>query len=181
MRAVLDACVLYPAALRDALLYPAVLGIYEPVWSPEIMGEVSRNLAKNGAASKAGATATCRGMDRAFPAASVAPPAGLVQGMPGHPKDRHVVAVAVAAGAPLIVTANLGDFPERDLSRIGVLAVHPDPFLCALVDFDPPGMAAAVRQHQAKLARPPVKMADMLATLANTVPDFVDLVRPLVV
>jgi len=45
--ALLDACVLYPAALRDTLLRAAPRGLYRPQWSALIIDEVSRNLREN--------------------------------------------------------------------------------------------------------------------------------------
>ncbi len=50
------------------------------------------------------------------------------------PKDRHVVAAAVKAGAQVITTANLKDFaalPEA------VEAQSPDEFLLNMLDLDP--------------------------------------------
>jgi len=41
--AVLDACVLIPAALRDLLLSCADVGVFRPVWQDEILNEVKRN------------------------------------------------------------------------------------------------------------------------------------------
>lgn len=49
---VLDACVLYPAALRDTLLRAADTGLYRLHWSEEILDEVRRNLIKNGVADE---------------------------------------------------------------------------------------------------------------------------------
>lgn len=42
--AVLDANVLIPAAPRDTLLRAAELGLFQPVWSDQILDEVQRNL-----------------------------------------------------------------------------------------------------------------------------------------
>jgi hypothetical protein len=42
--AVLDACVLIPAAVRDTLLRTAEAGLYRPFWSRDILDEVERNL-----------------------------------------------------------------------------------------------------------------------------------------
>jgi hypothetical protein len=36
---VLDACVLYPASIRDLLLNLAQLGLFKPRWSDEIQNE----------------------------------------------------------------------------------------------------------------------------------------------
>ena len=45
--AILDACVIYPAPIRDILLNLADLEIYAPKWSEIIQEEWIRNLLKN--------------------------------------------------------------------------------------------------------------------------------------
>ncbi|MDR0626553.1 MAG: hypothetical protein LBG11_04710 [Bifidobacteriaceae bacterium] len=45
------------------------------------------------------------------------------------PKDRPVLAAAVAAGAGFVITRNVRDFGPGDLARHGVSAVHPGVFL----------------------------------------------------
>ncbi len=44
---VLDACVLYPAPVRDILLSLANEGLFKPKWSNEIQNEWTRNLLSN--------------------------------------------------------------------------------------------------------------------------------------
>ena len=44
---VLDACVLYPAPLRDFLLRLALTGLFAARWTDEIHQEWIRNLSKN--------------------------------------------------------------------------------------------------------------------------------------
>lgn len=44
MLVVLDACVLYPASLRDLLLTLAVFDAYAVAWTEEILEEVRRNV-----------------------------------------------------------------------------------------------------------------------------------------
>jgi hypothetical protein len=45
--AVYDACVLYPAPLRDLLMWLALSGRFRARWTQEIHGEWKRNLLKN--------------------------------------------------------------------------------------------------------------------------------------
>jgi len=47
--------------------------------------------------------------------------------------DRHILASAVAAGLPVVVTRNVHDFGRNDLAHAGVSAVHPDRFLSQMV------------------------------------------------
>ena len=42
--AVLDACVLYPAALRDLWMHLAVRSVFQPKWTPRIQEEGIRNV-----------------------------------------------------------------------------------------------------------------------------------------
>ena len=39
MKAVLDACVLYPTVLREILIGVADAGLYQPLWSARILDE----------------------------------------------------------------------------------------------------------------------------------------------
>lgn len=63
-------------------------------------------------------------MRRFFPEAEVDGYQDLVDQMTNHPKDRHVLAAAVAARADFIVNANLRDFPVHALDPHAVEALH---------------------------------------------------------
>jgi hypothetical protein len=76
-----------------------------------------------------------------------------------------VLAAAVEAKAAVIVTFNLADFPAAALAPLGVQALHPDVFLCALFDAAPSPFLAAVALHRASLRRPPKTGEEYVATL----------------
>ena len=77
-------------------------------------------------------------MNKALPTASVSDyeVAGTDINLP-DPDDVHVLAVALAAGAEVIVTANLRDFPEQVLAQYGVRAISPSEFLTDLLAEQP--------------------------------------------
>ena len=170
---VLDANVLFPFTLRDTLLRAAAAGFYQVRWSAQILDEVTRNLVSTGTMAESSANRLRDAMERTFPDAAVTDYEPLVDAMPNHPKDRHVAAAAVKAGAQLIVTANLKDFavlPE------GIEAQGPDDFLCHLFDLDPDAFDAVLREQAADLQRPPVSFRDLLERLARVVPQLVEIV-----
>ena len=168
-KVVLDANVLYPFTLRDTLLRAAAEGLYQLYWSAEILDETIRNLVGNLAMSKEQGARLRATMERAFPEAEVTGYEALVGSMKNEPKDRHVAATAIKAGAQVIVTMNLRDF--HDLPE-GVEAQSPDDFLSNLFDLDPVGMVELLRDQAASLKKPPRSFEDVLAALAKVVPDF---------
>ena len=164
-RVVLDACVLYPMHLRDVLLQAAAEGLYQAYWSEEILDEATRNLIKNVQITEAQATHLISAMAGAFPESMVMDYQHLVPAMRNDPKDRHVAAAAVKAGAQVVVTANM-----RDFSRLpdGMEAQTPDEFLCNLFDLDPDRMMHALERVCARRKRPPNDVRSLVdATLCS--------------
>ena len=53
------------------------------------------------------------------------------------PKDRHVLACAIAGHAEIIVTFNLADFPPKALEKWSIVAMHPQDQLLSLYGLDP--------------------------------------------
>jgi hypothetical protein len=92
----LDTCVLLKSYLCDTLLSIAEVGTFRPLWSDHVLEEeLRRNLVKAGAKPEAvehrlGQMATY------FPDARVTGYEQLIGSMTNHPKDRHVLAAAVA-------------------------------------------------------------------------------------
>ncbi|MBW6507171.1 MAG: PIN domain-containing protein [Rhodobacteraceae bacterium] len=151
MRAVLDACVLYPTALREMLLGAAAAGLYEPLWSARILEEWARATVKLGPAEEAFARGEIAALKAAFPGASVAPRAGLEARLhlPDE-NDIHVLAAAIAGGADAIITLNRADFPRGTLAAEGIARRDPDGFLWELWSHHPAAIAAVAEAVRAR-------------------------------
>lgn len=151
MKAVLDACVLYPSVLREILIGVAARGRFAPLWSARILGEWQRAAARlgpEGAAIAAGEIATLRAE---WPKAEiVAGPALEKRLWLPDPADAHVLASAISGGAAVIVTQNLRDFPSRALAPEGVQAQSPDDFLMACWLTDAGAVEDTIRLVHAK-------------------------------
>jgi predicted nucleic acid-binding protein len=155
--AVLDANVLYPAAMRDILLRLAARGLYKPKWSAIIHEEWIRNLvADRPDLSRESLDRVRQVMNKHFPDATVTAFENLIRDLTLQDQhDRHVLAAAIKGKADVIVTQNLKDFPGSYLEQFGLAALHPDAFACTLFDTDPEATLQAVSDHRAALRNPP--------------------------
>ncbi len=81
------------------------------------------------------------------------------------PDDRHVLAAAIHAGAQIILTFNLSDFPSELLEKFHIEAVHPDTFATRLLDENSNSVLEAMRIHRASLKNPKKTAAEYIETL----------------
>lgn len=162
-RVVLDACVLYPFTVRDVLLQAAANDFYQAYWSATILDEAVRNLIADQRISAENAERLKSAMRSAFPESEVTDYEHLIPAMRNDPKDRHVVAAAVKAGAQVIVTSNRRDF--FDLPS-GIEVQSPDQFLSNLFDLDPPNMLRVFDALARRYRKPPRTIARILESLA---------------
>lgn len=158
--AVYDACVLYPAPLRDFLMWLALSGRFRARWSTQIHDEWKRNLLKNRPDLKAEQVdRTSVLMDQAIPDARVTGHEDLIDGLTlPDPDDRHVLAAAIRCNASVIVTFNDKDFPADILAGFGVEAQHPDVFAENLFDLDQAAVVAAAQRQRQQLKNPPMEV-----------------------
>lgn len=180
--AVLDTCVLYPFSLCDILLRLADRELYDLYWSGRILEELGRNLVEHGLTS-AQATHRVDQMRRAFPAAEVSRTAvvRLEPRMTNDPKDRHVLAAAVAAKSEAVVTFNVRHFATDACAPYGVRVLHPDQFLIGLHDLDHQSVEDEIAAQAAALRRPPVSSAQLVGMLERAgVPEFAAILRRVV-
>lgn len=156
--AVFDACVLYPAPLRDFLMWLALSGRFRARWTDLIHDEWVRNLLKNRPElDPANLQRTVACMNAAIPDALVTGHEALVEGLTlPDPDDRHVLAAAIRCGASVIVTFNERDFPEDRLAPFGIEVQHPDEFIDNLFDLDQAAVVAAAQKQRHTLKNPPI-------------------------
>ncbi len=132
--AIYDACVLYPAPLRDFLLQLALTDLFRAKWTDEIHEEWISSLL----ATRSDLTRERLERTRALMNSNVRDClvdgyqqlTASIEGMP-DPGDRHVMAAAIHCRADAIVTFNLKDFPSELLRRHNIEAIHPDDFIRA--------------------------------------------------
>ncbi|MDW3687511.1 PIN domain-containing protein [Cupriavidus sp. CV2] len=165
--ALYDACVLYPAPLRDFLMWLGLSGRFRARWSAQIHDEWKRNLLKNRldlTAEQVNRTADL--MDLAIPDGLVSGYEDLVAGLTlPDANDRHVLAAAIRCNASVIVTFNEKDFPAEVLSGFGIEAQHPDEFAGNLFDLDPAAVVSAAQLQRRQLKNPPMDTDSYLHTL----------------
>jgi predicted nucleic acid-binding protein len=175
--ATLDACVLIPSAVRDLLLRCDEADLYRCRWSEEILAEVERNLGKLGVVSS-NAERLLHQMQDAFESAMVdASYKGLTPLMTNHPKDRHVLAAAVASKSEYIVTENLADFPPECVQIHDIRVVTADQFLCMLAERTPAKILAVAQARAQQQSRPPETLDEMLSRLERSLPKLVQRIR----
>ena len=166
MRAVIDACALYPTVLRHILMGVADAGLITPLWSARLFAEW-KGVAARHAPVDAMVTAGEIGLLRAaYPAAEIPADAALERQLwlPDS-GDIHVLATAITGQADAIITLNLRDFPLRELAPHNLRAIHPDALLHDLWLAHPDQIAAAtcaVHAEAVRLSPTPIPLRALL-------------------
>jgi predicted nucleic acid-binding protein len=176
-----DACVLYPAPLRDFLVELATTGLYRAHWTPEINEEWVRNVLRNRSDLKR------EQLKRTVDLMNQSVMGCLVRGyddltnrlsLPDS-KDRHVLAAAIHARADVIVTFNLKDFPVATLQQYGIEPQHPDDFLHRQFDLNQAHLVATAQNVRRRLKNPPKSAAEYLDILeGQQLPQLAGDLRP---
>ncbi len=153
---VYDACVLYPAPLRDLLMHLAMTGLFRAKWTNQIHDEWITNLLKD----RPDLTLTQLTRTRQLMDSHVLE--SLIEGYEQRikslalpdPDDRHVLAAAIESKASLIVTWNVRDFPDDSLKPYGVTAITPDDFVLDQIELSTELVVRAIRRHKDSLKNP---------------------------
>lgn len=165
---VYDACVLYPAPMRDFLMHLATTGLFSARWTNQIHDEWIRNLQRKRPDLDVKSLKRTRElMDEAVEDCLVTGYESLIEGLTlPDPDDRHVLAAAIRSGAQLIVTSNIKDFPPDALAPFGIEAVDPDVFVEPQMDLHEGTVIRVARVHRGTLKNPPKEVHEYLETLA---------------
>lgn len=167
--ALLDACVLYPAPVRDLLLQVAVTDLYKAKWSADIHREWIESLMANEPHRDRAALERTRDlMDASTRDCLVTGYESLIPSLNlPDPDDRHVLAAAIKGRCDAIVTANLKDFPEAVLEPFGIDLQHPDEFLCNHLNLAQGLFCSCVQRVRRRLKNPPYTIDQYLDILTR--------------
>ncbi|WP_243722545.1 PIN domain-containing protein [Actinomadura sp. 7K507] len=162
-----DANALYGNTLRDLLVRIAQASMVQAKWTNQILDEMLGNLAADRPDIAHEKLARLRQlMNSAVRDCLVEGHEPLIEGLKlPDPNDRHVLAAAIKAGAQVIVTSNLRDFPASDLEVWGLEARSPDDFVLDQIDLDDRVVWACVQQIVDSRVNPPETIEDVLDAL----------------
>lgn len=164
---VLDACVLYPAALRDLFMRLAVAGLIQARWTDLIHEEwIEAVLRDRPDLERADLERTRRLMDQHTEGSLVRNFEHRIHSLNlPDPDDRHVLAAALEEDAEGIVTWNVTDFPGGILGPLGITIVTPDELMTRLLEARPKETCAVVRETRLSLKNPPKSIDEYLEIL----------------
>lgn len=169
--ALLDACVLFPNTVTDALLSLSSAGLFAPKWSLEIEDEWLTRAHEKFPHLEGKLERRRDNMRLAAPDWEVPRHAyqELLQGLElPDPDDRHVLAAAIAGHADCIVTANLADFPAEVVAVHSVEVIHPDDFIVMQLDIDEVAGFTAMKEMRARMMKPPRDAEEFAALLERS-------------
>jgi hypothetical protein len=168
-----DACVLYPPTLRDLLIRIGQAGLVRAKWTDRILDECFRSILRDRPDLSTERLARTRQlMNQALLDVLVTGYEDLIPGIQlPDSDDRHVVAAAIRAGAQVIVTSNVKDFPNSVLAPLGLEAMSADQFVLDIVDLEPDTVIDVLEAQAAELAKPRKTVPELLDRLeGNALP-----------
>lgn len=165
----LDANVLYPAPMRDALMQLAITDLFKAKWTADIHREWIEALMRNQSGRDRAALERTRDlMDTSVRDCLITGYESLIPSLDlPDPDDRHVLAAAIVGRCDAIVTQNLKDFPDEALGPFGIETQHPDDFFSNQLSLAPGLVCSALRKVRARLKNPPKTAEEYLAILTQ--------------
>lgn len=169
-RVLLDANILFDAQARDLFLRFAEAEQIEVFWSRPILAETRRNLIAKRGMTENKADGLFGALANAFPHAVVEGFEHLVAQLElPDADDRHVLAAAIHAECDMIITNNLGHFPEATLEPYDVVALNLDEALTLFARFFQL-VSTVIHRLVAALSRPAETVEAFIERLAVKAP-----------
>jgi predicted nucleic acid-binding protein len=164
---VYDANAMYGNTLRDLLIRIGRAGLVQAKGTEDILGEALGNLARNRPDITQKKLARLRELiNGAIRDCLITGYESLIEGLKlPDPRDRLVLAAAIKAGAQVIVTANLKDFPAELLAPWNIEAKSPDDFVLDQISIDDRTVFACIQAIADARNHPPESMDDVLGQL----------------
>lgn len=164
-RAFLDANVIRGQQTSDILLSLAYRKVFEPRWTQHVIDEMRRN--RPPGLSEKDIDKRITMMNEAFgDAMTEAPPQELQDQMKADPKDKHVMAGAVASKSDVLVTDNLKDFypPSSGTNAMRVESLNQ--FLSRKVEEEPERVQAGLQDMLQRYKHDPRTMSALIDKMA---------------
>ncbi len=150
-------------------MHLAIVKVFRPQWTSMINQEWKRNLLINRPnLEEKKLDRTINLMSSTFPDANVLSFEHHIPllSLPDE-NDKHVFAAAIECNADFIVTFNLKDFPDSELLRYDLKAIHPDSFVCNLFETHELFVRQALSNQVMTLVNPPKTQEEVLIILAK--------------
>lgn len=169
--AALDADVLVPILSCDFLLTAFDLGLYEPVVSTEAIAEVERNLIDDFPHLDPDSLRRRVGQMRDALEDHLVDP-GSLDDVPEviNPKDRHVIAAALAGEASIVVTDDKRLRAETESADLDLVAMSADDFAAHLWELMPDDVDEVINTVVAKRTKRPVTPEELMEALRGSFP-----------
>ncbi|MCU0238280.1 MAG: PIN domain-containing protein [Pyrinomonadaceae bacterium] len=163
----LDACVLFPAPLRDFLMHLTLLDVFLARWTEEIHQEWIRNvLEMRPDLTEKQLNRTKDLMNNHVRDCLVEDYENLTEKLILPDKnDRHILAAAIKVNANHILTFNLKDFPPNILQNYGINALSPDKLLSELFETNKEKFCLAFERQLKSLKNPPKSAEELFEIL----------------
>jgi len=168
----LDADVLVPILSCDFLLTAFDLGLYEPVVSEAVLAEVERNLVADFPHLDPSRLKRRVGQMRSALEDNLVTGSEVDVPDDVNPKDRHVIAAALAGEASIVVTNDKRLRSETNAAGLSLEAISADGFAARLWNNDPDGINAVIDRLVSKRTRNPITPEDLASALRGPFPSM---------
>lgn len=175
-----DACVLYPAPLRDLLMHLALTNLFQAKWTNDIHEEWIKNVLINRIDLKRENLERTRDlMNKSIRDCLIIDYENIVPNLKlPDPDDRHILAAAIRGNADTILTYNLKDFPKETLRSYNIETQHPDEFISGLLELAGGVVFTTIAKLRKGLKNPPKSPQEYLEILEKqSLPQTVSLLR----